>query len=50
MPWTGRKCPKCKGTGENLNDDPVRSCAYCGGTGDEYVDDQIAEHNEDAHD
>jgi hypothetical protein len=26
--WTGKKCPVCKGAGDD--------CAACGGTGDEY--------------
>jgi len=35
--WTGKKCPHCKGTGENLSN-PMNagSCDQCGGTGDEY--------------
>lgn len=35
--WTGRKCPSCKGTGED-KDNSGYSCPACGGTGDEYGD------------
>lgn len=36
--WTGRNCPRCKGTGEDFSDAnaPHVSCRACGGTGEEY--------------
>jgi DnaJ-class molecular chaperone len=40
--WTGRKCPRCKGTGQvrrlNTSDYSTdeRRCMSCGGTGDEH--------------
>lgn len=36
--WTGRRCRRCKGTGEpRAGDNPFRlSCISCAGTGDEY--------------
>lgn len=35
--WTGEKCPRCNGTGEDEHDDfGRRPCGACGGTGEEY--------------
>jgi hypothetical protein len=37
--WTGKPCPKCKGTGESsCNEYGRRACIECGGTGEEYGD------------
>ncbi len=35
--WTGAKCPKCGGHGEEYPTDCSRPCPSCGGTGDEHA-------------
>ena len=47
MPWTGKSCPKCKGSGEYIPNDlepdvfgsPYK-CSACAGTGEECVKDE----------
>lgn len=35
--WTGRKCPRCCGTGMIDGRENEISCPSCAGTGEEYV-------------